>query len=352
MNGVVSMNSMISLNCPRAVAIACLSLISLSSQAADTSVTPRQQWYQDIGALYTKLAEATGQLQEDATALCSAPEANSEHQLRSDWLSAYRAWQAVRFVDFGPIEVNSRAWQLQFWPDKKNLVGSRVKTRLHQDTQISKADIDEAGVAEQGFPALEVLLYDDGMADLTLSAEQPCALLQAISTHLNETSMTLVTDWEAFGDYYQSTDSMTQATLHAAMQTLETIEDKRLGEPIGMMGSPANAYRAEAWRSDASISLIEASLQGLKEGFLPGLMVSLDNIDRSDLAQAFDSQLNKTIKQAQELDGGITSGLEHADAQAGLTTLYMKVAQLRQLLNEQIASALGVVRGFNSSDGD
>lgn len=333
--------------------------------------SPRALWHRHIGALYGRLEDASERLHEQASTLCSADgssgsssDSSSKEQLRARWLDAYRAWQAVRFVDFGPIELDSRAWQLQFWPDDKNLVGTRMAARLRQDTPMTAEAIASAGVAEKGFPALEYLLYDEAMGAGSLEEPIACSLTQAISSHLVDITTQLSEDWQAFGPHYLATDSYNDATVHGAMQLLDVMEDKRLGKPLGMMGSPANAYRAEAWRSDASISLVEASLAGLKEGFMPGLRAYFDSQagqeekDESgaELMDAFAAQLEHTLDQAHAIDGGIASALgdelDDDSHRQELGSLYLNVAQLREQLNRQIAAELGIVRGFNSSDGD
>ncbi|BBI48984.1 hypothetical protein HORIV_14050 [Vreelandella olivaria] len=74
--------------------------------------------------------------------------------MENDWLNAYQAWQAVRFIQFGPVEQNSRGWQLQFWPDRKNLVGRKVGTWLKATEAPDAEDIAGDSVAIQGFPPL------------------------------------------------------------------------------------------------------------------------------------------------------------------------------------------------------
>ncbi|WP_027966973.1 imelysin family protein [Halomonas halocynthiae] len=346
-----------------ALAISFSLLASNASGATSTDdSSPRAVWYQHITTLYQQLADTTTDLHDETLALCAVDgSANSRtiDSLEQHWLDAYRAWQAVRFVDFGPIELESRAWQLQFWPDDKNLVGTRMAARLHQEAPITSETIATAGVAETGFPALEYLLFDEAMQNPALSRSQPiaCDLAEAISAHIQNISAQLVNDWQDFGPHYLATDSYNNATVHGAMQLLDILEDKRLGKPLGMMGSSANAYRAEAWRSDASITLVEASLAGLKDGFMPGLQALFITQGKTDttsteLLNAFDAQLQHTLEQANAINTGIASGLEDSIAQQQLGSLYLNVAQLRELLNRQIAAELDIVRGFNSSDGD
>ena len=76
-----------------------------------------QQWHADIGQGYQALAASSGKLAGSTQAYCEKPQQQAKAALEADWREAFLDWQRVRFVDFGPIEQNSLAWQLQFWPD-------------------------------------------------------------------------------------------------------------------------------------------------------------------------------------------------------------------------------------------
>ncbi|MBB3140656.1 imelysin family protein [Halomonas organivorans] len=319
---------------------------------ADDSADARARWHQSIGDRYALLAEAGEQLEASAHAYCDAPDAERRARLEEDWLDAYQAWQAVRFVDFGPIEQQSRAWQLQFWPDSKNLVGRKVQLWLNAEAPPSIETIADDSVAVQGFPALEYLLFDEHMATPgALAAPQACGLLQAVSGHLADTGAALARDWQAFGDHYRQTESYTAATVQAGLQTLESLEDKRLAEPLGLAGSPANGYRAEAWRSARSVRLIESSLAGLQDSFLPGLRPLLAEAGQTELADDFAAALDETRRRAADMAPGLAPSLDDPEAFSDLQGLYVKIGQL-SWLGRQIAGTLGLVSGFNASDGD
>ena len=332
-----------------AVAFLAAPFSALGSADTDTN-TPRDIWHGAIAQQYAELSHASGRLEASATRFCQAPDESLKQRLESDWLGAYQAWQAVRFVQFGPIEQNSRGWQLQFWPDRKNLVGSKVEGWLRADTMPTAEDIASDSVAIQGFPAIEYLLYDDAMSG-PLGEPAMCGLLQAISTHLVDTSSALERDWQAFGMHYRDTPRYTETTLANAIQAIETLEQKRLGEPMGLQGAPANRYLAEAWRSGNSIRLVESTLEGLRTGFLPGLLTLLREADAVPLAETFRDQLDKTLAKASDLPSELTTSLDD-QAFRDLQSLYLNIGQLNYLLGTEIAAELGLVRGFNSSDGD
>ncbi|MBT2773063.1 imelysin family protein [Halomonas sp. ISL-60] len=335
----------------------CLGLLAFTLLAAPLSFAadapaPRDIWHGAVELQYAELSAASVRLETSAARFCQGPDAALRQRLENDWLSAYQAWQAVRFIQFGPVEQNSRGWQLQFWPDRKNLVGRKVNGWLKAADAPDAEAIAGDSVAIQGFPALEYLLYDEAMDEQALSDPAACDLMQAITTHIADTTSALHRDWQAFGEHYLDTSDYTEATLASAIQALELLEDKRLGEPMGLKGAPANGYLAEAWRSGQTVRLVESSLEGLRTGFLPGLTALLREADALPLAEAFRDQLDKTLAQASELPPGLVPALDDEAAFRGLQSLYIDISQLRHLLGNEIAGELGLVRGFNSSDGD
>lgn len=325
-------------------------LLTLSASAGES--TPREQWHQAAAQQYAALADATQTLEQSAAAYCQSSGKAARDALEADWLAAYRDWQAVRYIQFGPIEQQSRGWQLQFWPDSKNLVGRKVNTQLKADTPPTLKSVEQAGVAVQGFPALEYLLHDDAMQQTPLETANACGLAQAVSAHLANTTQTLADDWQAFEQHFETTDSYTHTLLQSAIQSVELLEEKRLANPLGLRGKPANGYRAKAWRSGQSVALMQASLEGIDRGLMPGLTALLKKRGHSELAQSVREQLDTTLARAAALPAGLAPALDDAAAFADLQGFYVQVSQLRQLLALDVAAATGLRRGFNSSDGD
>ncbi|SEM27388.1 imelysin family protein [Halomonas caseinilytica] len=332
--------------------LAALTLATAPLLADDDAPQARERWHQAIDQRYGVLVDASERLEASADRFCEQPDTSHRRRLTQDWLEAYQAWQAVRFVDFGPIEQQSRAWQLQFWPDRKNLVGRKMQAWLAADQPPSAEQIADGSVAAQGFPALEYLLFDDAMQDdEALTHPVACGLMRAIANHLADGTSALRRDWQRFGDHYRHTASYTGATLHGALLALETLEDKRLGSPMGLTGGAPNGYLAEAWRSGRSIRLIEGTLHGLEDTFLPGLKTLLARRGEAALADDFREALDRTRRRAAKMSSGLAPALDDGAAFSELQGLHVQIGQLRHQL-EEIGGTLGLARGFNASDGD
>lgn len=334
-------------------------LLLAAGMAGADQPTPREHWHQSAAQQYAALTDAAETLEQGAADYCANPDDEARAELEAEWLAAYQRWQAVRYIQFGPVEQQSRGWQLQFWPDGKNLVGRKVKTQLDADTPATLEDVEQAGVALQGSPALEYLLYDDAMEGDALASPNACGLYQAVSTNLVNVTRALEDDWQAFGEHFAETDSYTHTLLQSAIQSVELLEEKRLASPLGLRGKPANRYRAEAWRSGESVALMRASLDGLQQGLMPGLTALLESRGHAELAQKLDKQLDEVIARANTLPDGLAPAIEDEApdldkkaAFADFQGFYVQVSQLRRLLARDVAAATGLRRGFNSSDGD
>lgn len=333
----------------------CLILTALIATTALADTTgPRSQWHTAIGQGYQQLARSTALLNSATQDYCQSPSDNARIQLTDHWRTAFLNWQAVRFVDFGPIEQNSLAWQFQFWPDPKNLVARKAGYYLGLDQPVTAADVEQAGVAVQGFPMIEYLLFDPQLnqGDEALPAEQNCSLLTAVSGHLAINAADLEHQWNALESRYLETDQYQATTLEAGMTAFTILEERRLGGPMGLRGGgKRSVYDGDAWRAGQSVAAIEASVQGLYDLYLPGLETALEQAGNEELAERIRAQFEDTLARFNTLPDSLSPLLEE-DRFSELQGLYADLSQLSFLISDQAGTALGVVRGFNSSDGD
>lgn len=327
------------------------------AQIASSEESARQSWHQAIATGYSELADAAGRLDQSADRYCALPDANNRASLNVHWESAFLAWQGVRFVDFGPIEQDSRAWQLQFWPDPKNLIARKAGQLLSGTKAVTPGTIDDAGVAAQGFPMVEFLLFDQTLnqGDRALPAQQTCALLTSVTARIKSISEALQRDWQKLKPHYLdlATGQYNGTTIRAGMNALEILENRRLAGPMGLRGTGKRSiYAADAWRSGRSLAAIEATVIGLHRHFYPTLADILVSRDHVDLAGRIGRQFEKVLQRLEHLPDGMAEMLKDDSAFTRLQGLYVDISQLSQLVHGEAATALGVVRGFNSSDGD
>ncbi|SDS30093.1 hypothetical protein SAMN05216198_1645 [Halopseudomonas litoralis] len=329
-------------------------LLAASFCSTAWAETPRDLWHSSLAEGYATLATATASLNEAATAYCAAPSDDGRETLESAWYQAFDSWQAVRFVDFGPIERDNLSWQFQFWPDAKNTIARKVNYWLGSEQPINAEQLKADSVAVKGFPALEYLLFDPLAAKQhPLPEQRACELVTGISNLLQENTVQLQQQWQAFRPHYLDNAQFQNTTVLAAMHGLEIVRNKRLAAPMGLEGKPRrNPYIADAWRSEHSLAGIQASLVGLQQYFLPGLRQLMSNDQGAELAVRLDQQLTATIKRLEHQQADMQQLLANDDGYRSLQLVFIEVDKLNQLLSGNIASELGIIRGFNSSDGD
>ncbi|RMJ04110.1 Imelysin [Marinobacter litoralis] len=338
-----------------ASALAIVASASVVAAPMDGPQSARAGWHPAIQSAYDLLAEETNQLAEQASTYCAEPGANDRERLEQQWRDAFMAWQQVRFVDFGPVENNNLAWQFQFWPDPKNLVARKAGYLTTSDQPITADLIEQSGVAVQGFPMLEYLLFDKPFSTgkHALPATHSCALLTTVTRHLASNSKQLSADWHHFKTPYLNTEAYQASTIKSAMAALEILEERRLAKPMGLRGNgKRNPYLTDAWRSGTSLLSVEATLRGLQQHFLPDFLELLKQKGELQLAERIQRQFDAALDNFPEADRPMTALLSDDNAFRTLQGLYVDVSQLTTLVNDQAAVALGVVRGFNSSDGD
>ncbi|SDS28984.1 hypothetical protein SAMN05216421_1250 [Halopseudomonas xinjiangensis] len=336
----------------------CLGLIGCCvSPFAFADAGALERWHDEIGSGYADLSASSASLAQAAHSYCEqdTSTALTRDSLEQAWRDAFLAWQRVRFVEFGPIQQDSLTWQFQFWPDPKNLVGKKARGWLASEREITGESIGSDSVAVKGFPAIEYLLFDEQQQQRedALPTDRACSLLTTVTQRIEANARRLTSDWQQFRPHYVEQPAYADDTVLAAMHALEQMKDRRLGAPIGAGGKGRkNPYLADAWRSGQSLAAVRASLTGLRDLFLPGLALRLQGEERQALYKRFSQQLDGTLERLDRLPPDMRSLLEDDAGYRQLQLLFLDVERLTTQLSTSIAPELGVVKGFNSSDGD
>ncbi|MDO8698767.1 MAG: imelysin family protein [Pseudomonas sp.] len=314
---------------------------------------------------YNHWLSADQQLAASSQAFCNA---NADlAATRLAWLNAQSAWSALQPLLVGPLSEGNRAWQVQFWPDKKNLVARQVEALLQSKTALTPADLDKASVVVQGLSASEYLLFDTNI-DLTQAAQKNryCPLLIAIGTHQQALASDILGQWQSADGmlaqlqsfpntrYADSQEAITDL-LRTQVTGLEGMK-KKLGTPLGRQskGQP-QPFQAEAWRSNASLSNLSASLNAAEQLWLgsqaDGLR-SLLSSQQAELANRIDNAYQDSRLQLAAQQKSLSQLLADDAGRQQLNALYDSLNTLHRLHESELAKALGIQLGFNANDGD
>lgn len=339
-----------------------LSACAPSDPYAETSTTLADEV---LLPAYTQWAEANRRMAASSIAFCADNE--ELDATRQAFLNAQFAWAGLQPMLVGPMGEGNRAWQVQFWPDKKNLVGRQVTALLKRKPNLTQADIENGSVVLQGLSAYEYVLYDKAV-DLTDSATKAryCPLLEAIGEHQQKLAADVLQAWEAEdgmseqlkefpNERYADASEAIADILRVQVTALDGLK-KKLGAPLGRQtkGHP-QPFQAEAWRSDATLGSIDAALAGaqrLWQGADDNGLKALVPKDQQDLASRIDVAYATTRKHLADAMVPFSELIANEAGRERLDALYDDLNTLHRLHQTELARALGVQIGFNAHDGD
>ncbi|MDH1443076.1 imelysin [Pseudomonas sp. GD03721] len=314
---------------------------------------------------YNSWQEADRQLAVNAEAFCAG---NADlGTARQAFLGAQSAWAGLQPLLVGPLAEGNRAWQIQFWPDKKNLVQRQVEALLKSKPQLNNDDLAKASVVVQGLTAYEYMLFDPAL-DLTQAEQKAryCPLLQAIGQHQQALAVQIMDEWQGKpgmaeqlktfpNERYADANEAIADLLRVQVTALDGLK-KKLGAPMGRQskGIP-QPYQAEAWRSAASLANLGAALANaelLWHGSNRDGIQTLLGDDQADLANRIDAAYQDTRQRLAALDKPLGDLLADEAGRAALNELYDSLNRLHRLQESELAKALDVQIGFNAHDGD
>jgi len=330
---------------------------------------------------HQNFALSTKALNAKSQAFCVNPNETTLGATQAQWRLAMSDWQAVKIINFGPIKVNNLSWRLQFWPDKKNLVGRKIKSLLKSKDVIDHAKLEESSVVIQGLSALEYLLFDRTGAKLShyqtnKGETRQCALLQTVASLTQQTAEHLSSSWQAEDEYLSSfvnTATITPETnmtdiatgtppltqlIESILANLETLKNDKLGAPLGLKSASGktNAFLAEAWRSQHSLALASANLNSVRQLLVNGELLGLTDFLIANDHQALASRLLMQIDAIQTtlntVDRPMAEAINHDESRAALSKAHTDLAALISTLKRDIPIAMNITLGFNDNDGD
>lgn len=363
-------------HCRKWLLLPCFSLLAactpppeqqLLEGTAQTSLLPA---HRDFALAAKQLSQAT-------QAFCKSPDDAGLQAAQEHWRHSAVAWSGLQVKSFGPLMEDNLSWQIQFWPDRKNLVARKLEGLIteHADaTPFTASTIADASVVVQGLSALEYLLFDEKAAQLDRYQTTPlrCQVLSAIAEHQKTLSKTLHEAWlPDHGNYlgtfaqpgpknpvYPDRQQAIAALLESLVAGAELIKRDKLERPLGFANSRglSQVYLLEWWRSRFSREAIIGNLNALQRLYLADELYGIDDYLRqhqhSELAEQITSTFEKTIVAAQAVEGDLFSAATDPAQKPQLLALYTEVQQLLDLLKNALPDALGITLSFNGADGD
>ncbi|WP_407832962.1 imelysin family protein [Vibrio rotiferianus] len=334
---------------------ATLSLVGCQSTNELASAKPEKTNHlsQNVYEVEFQAAQAflvqTTNLEQSVSDYC-ASESKDYAKVKQQWHQTMLAWMALQGQERGPATALEQSWNVQFWPDKKNTTGRKMSVLTKSDQAWSAEEISTQSVTVQGLGALEWLLYDKTS---TLSSDsKTCATGVAIAENLDNKAQIIASSW-AENPWKSLEVTEWESEYISLLSNQLEYSMKKLSRPLAKIGKP-RPYFSESWRSETSLSNLKANLEGMEALYFAngnGLDALLRDQGHADLADRVGHQFEMALDTWPE-DKSLFAALQSKDGYRMVLAQYNKLEQLKYLIHEEVAIELGVVIGFNATDGD
>lgn len=325
---------------------------------------------------YFTYKQASENLVVASRAFCQTVDEEHMESVRQSWRDSASAWAGPQVMPFGPITEDNISWQVQFWPDRKNLVARKIEALLRGGDEINDVSLAQASVIIRGLSAAEYLLFDVKGGQLAAyqrdSGAKRCALLQTIADYQQNIATRLYHSWDADGGNYTATftqpgpDNPDYPDVNLAVAAIaeslifgaELIKRDKIERPMGLdRESPLpQPYLVEWWRSRYSREMILANLTAMHRLYSgdaqEGLAAYLAAKGHAKLSQEVDEAFQRALVAVNALDSSLFEVASDPRGDPRVTRLYVTVSELLTLLKRDLPKALNITLSFNSKDGD
>ena len=329
--------------------VGCQSTIGFSSaQPENTSHVSQSVYEVEFQSAQTFLAQTT-ELEQRFADYC-ASESKEDEQVKQQWHQTMLAWMALQGQERGPATALEQSWNVQFWPDKKNTTGRKMSVLTKSDQVWNAEDISTQSVTVQGLGALEWLLYDQ--ASTLSSNNNTCTTGVSIAENLDNKAQIIAVSW-AENPWKLLELTEWESEYISLLSNQIEYSMKKLSRPLAKIGKP-RPYFSESWRSETSLSNLKANLQGMEALYFAngnGLDALLREQGHAELADRVVHQFEMVLDTWPE-DKSLFTALQTKEGYRMVLAQYNKLEQLKYLIHEEVAIELGVVIGFNATDGD
>jgi putative iron-regulated protein len=340
---------------------------------------PRRTFLRDLSTLgavpsYRALATEAVALNVAVEDLVSAPGGERLALAQQAWRDTRRAWKETEAFRLGPSEDQRTAARID-WPTAN--VG-QIDAEVGGSNAISSDYIDTLGAQKVGFQAIEVFLFDPEGGDagavnglLGPDNARRRAYLLALAVNVRERTEQLRDAWEPSGgdfgadfiasgiggDAFPTLKEAFDEVVNRMIFVAETVEEQRLGAPLGVKGGGPRPDLVESPRSGDTLNGVVADLQGIADVYR-GTYEGGQGVGIGAEVAPLSPEIDANVRQL--LDAAIAAVRAvpepFADAvvshQAEGIAAYEAVQELRRALTLDVASVLGVKLTFGGNDGD
>ncbi|WP_436514789.1 imelysin family protein [Ekhidna sp. To15] len=313
-------------------------------------------------------------LETTIEAFTNSPSIATLEDARSAWLSANIAWQKVAMFEIGKAEELSLINYTNIYPTNTEDLIKTIESESYDLTSVNRQD-------EQGFPAIEYLIYeikdsDQAIVDLYLqeTASQPYkAYLNDLSDRLLTLTQAVLSDWKnGYREIFianagsGSTSSVNKLVNDYIFYYEKHLRAGKIGIPAGVFSAEIQPEKVEGFYSGKSKELFLTGLKAMQDFFNgkssdsnlavegEGLKTYLDFVndvsDAENLSELINAQFEEARDQAQLLEEDFS--MQVASDNSQMLKTYDELQKNVVNLKVDMLQALNIRVDFVDADGD
>ena len=314
---------------------------------------------------FSNFESSTQQLEDLTAAFTADPSEENLAALRSQFKSSYLDFQTVAMFDIGKAEQLNYRRFLNTYP----LAASDVEEKIASGSYNLELP---SSFKEQGFPAMDYLLYGIGETEAEIvaaySSENYKNYLLDVAKRINSLTAEVNASWQ--GDYRDSfventssssTGSVDMFTNKYIMYFEAFLRSGKIGYPSGILTGSPSPINVEAYYSeDISKELYLKAVQSTAEFFngksFNGSQTGksykqyLEYLDRSELANDIANQFGAIESQASNLNASLKEQVETNNTL--MLAAHDELQKEVVLLKLDMVQALSISINYVDSDGD
>ncbi len=285
---------------------------------------------------YSRLANASQELNQALQNLANNPTQGTFNKARSSWRSARKTWEITETWAYGPAETLDFDPNIDDWPVSTN----ELTSTLDSKSDFTSRTLQKLDTTSRGFHGIEYVLFgreNNLVEDLT---SNELAYLKSAGEDLKNNADGLFETWsgsKGFGSTVVKADpSSAIADILAGMEgCLAEVADGKLGGAF----DANDAGELESTFSGNTGTDIVFNIKGVKTAWEKSKLKEFASSKNYDLSSTLSSQIDESLKLANKLPAALNDQLTNESTQKTvnkLRTVLTSAAEIAASLSSEL----------------
>ncbi|MCH2234170.1 MAG: imelysin family protein [Crocinitomicaceae bacterium] len=321
-------------------------------------------YYANVIAVNVEDYESSLNILKSSTgAFTSSPSTSTLATLRADFITAYKSYQGIKMINFGPTADNFYCNHANIYPTDTSVINGNISSGTYTLGAASNTDAI-------GFPAIDYLIYNGSDTEIIdaftsdANAANRITYLNEIVDKLQSEFIPVKQDWATYQQTFISatgTDvgGSTGIMFNAYIMDIELLKNAKIGIPSGQQtGGMLLPDYVEGYYGDLSFELAIASVNELKFLFNGAEGLGLDDYIKHVEGESITESLADRINAQFDLISTDLSSYSNSLSEAvvsntsDVNATYFETKKLVTNIKTDAASLLGILITYTDSDGD